>query len=282
MNRLGFLLAFISLLPSAYASEDELRILNLSVSIWPEYDDPRVLVMFDGSVSDDVALPAVIRFPIAPNADVRSACAIMPSGKHTHESWNTDLDDPNPHFAYTLVERDFHAEYYYSPLKEGIRRSLDFRFAALHAIGDLQAEILEPLGAEFFTVSPLPGRSFSNSKGLLVHSVSLGPLKKGEEARVLISYEKEDSRPTTVLLGERGEGMGTYKIIITVAGVAGLAAIGYFVFRRRPDRRRVTRAGARRGATGHGAEKVTPSFCSVCGAALSPGDRFCRECGRNV
>ncbi|MFB0534996.1 MAG: hypothetical protein ACETWR_08440 [Anaerolineae bacterium] len=39
--------------PAAAQSSTELRLERAHVSVWPEYDDPRLLILYEGAFVDD-------------------------------------------------------------------------------------------------------------------------------------------------------------------------------------------------------------------------------------
>ena len=59
----------------------DLRITRLQLSIWPEYDDPRVLLIIRGELADGAAFPTHVTLPIPKNAELIGAGMISELGE---------------------------------------------------------------------------------------------------------------------------------------------------------------------------------------------------------
>ena len=60
------LLVLISAWPAA--AQDTLTIPQASLKLWPEFDDPGVLVIFAGDFANGAAFPQDVAFPVAEGA----------------------------------------------------------------------------------------------------------------------------------------------------------------------------------------------------------------------
>ena len=75
MKRILFaLLIFLALSQtlSIWAQDTVTTLDQLTADIWPDYDQPSVLVLLTGTLPDDVAYPATITVPIPDDATVNA------------------------------------------------------------------------------------------------------------------------------------------------------------------------------------------------------------------
>jgi len=68
MRKLIMMLALLVLLlvPVPVQAQDDIHLSSVSVDIWPEYDQPAVLVIYHIVLSSDVVLPATLTLHIPP------------------------------------------------------------------------------------------------------------------------------------------------------------------------------------------------------------------------
>lgn len=86
-------LAFV--FPLTASVQETTRIASI-VSLWPEYDQPGVLVQYQGKRADteQKRLPEDVAFLVPTGVGVTAACAIQSDGQHTSETWKeADADD---------------------------------------------------------------------------------------------------------------------------------------------------------------------------------------------
>jgi hypothetical protein len=291
-GRLRFLAigaAVAILLLSAQASaapEEGPGFKQLKVSIWPEYDDPRVLVMWELELAEDVALPTTVKYALPAGAQVASACAIDASGQHIPAQVQS-TGEGDLVVSYELNERSTHIEFYYNPAIGAERREFTYSLLPLSAADELLVEVQRPLRATEFSLAPAPKATFSDSQGFQYHRYEFGRTEAGQELRFTISYEKPDAIPSMQAAASGGTanapGNSDYVLPLIVLGLASVFGV-LFVFlrsrgRQKPKPRRAAHGGrkaAMRPAVGSPAAR----FCTGCGEPLRAEAVFCTACGR--
>ncbi|MDA8235255.1 MAG: hypothetical protein M0Z31_10725 [Clostridia bacterium] len=89
---LALVLLTVPLSP-AYAAGD-MTMKDFSISVWPEYDDPRVLVIYQGTFVNTTGaeLPknTEVKFNIPKGAEIGMACELVDGGGHSCQPYKTD------------------------------------------------------------------------------------------------------------------------------------------------------------------------------------------------
>jgi hypothetical protein len=119
--------------------------------------------------------------------------------------------------------------------------------------------------------------------GFLYRETTLGGLDTGQTLSFRIQYSKEDPRLTvdTLPIAEPADDGGGvplgWPVLAAMAAVVivGIVALAWYRYSQRQP------AAARPGAPGRPGGRTTggAAYCTQCGQALSPEDRFCSRCG---
>ncbi len=296
----GVLALLVAMVPSSSLAEGSLRLKQVSVSLMPEYDDPRVLVMYTGEVTQGTSLPVQIKFRVPSKVAMTATCSIYPNGKHSNEPYDLKEDDGYATVTYRLTEPKFHVEFYAKAPEGQTDKSFSYDFQSFFPIDNLEFGIQQPLRATNFNVTPAAQPAGTDSEGFQFYHLTYSDVKPDDKpVQLKVSYTKTDPNPSKAK-GQSGTGGSKnddYKPLLVLIGVMMAGAIGYFAFssyrRRRlaPAYSRPATRAARRemamaavGGSGGIPKSVSTSggrgFCSNCGASLDKDDRFCPSCGR--
>ncbi|RMF84813.1 MAG: hypothetical protein D6736_18570, partial [Nitrospinota bacterium] len=104
------------------ATASELRIAFLRVSIWPEYDDPRVLIMLRGTFTPDSPLPATVRFTVPEDIEVIGAGMVSEQGELLLHPHQVEQEGEKNRLRFLLPRSEFFVEYYYAPFEGTVER----------------------------------------------------------------------------------------------------------------------------------------------------------------
>lgn len=189
-------IALFFLLATGSGWAESLEIGRWRVAIWPEYDDPGALVVYDGRFVDPTAFPAKTRFILPKGVVISDACSLSPGGQHfcqlykihdkgTYDEVELWLPYPNFYVSLHLPPPDLNQE----------QRQLDFLLQTNHKVERLEVDIQEPLRSREFAITP-PGGERSQRKEFQHHLYVLENLAKGEQHGFGIRYLKADARPS--------------------------------------------------------------------------------------
>lgn len=288
----------------AYAEGEEPRIKQMKLSVWPEYDEPRVLVMYDGTFADTTGFPKQVRFRVPKGADISQVCGINEKGDHLCQLFEIKQEADFNVVTYTLPVPHFFLEYYYNPVGNEPLRNIAYTFSAQQPTDKLDIEVQQPLRSTDFNVKPTPLSTGADPQGFKYAQLSFDKVVPDQKIELNISYTKQDSRPS-VPKKQQASGNGfadssNLNLWLLLGGAAALGLLAYVVVNKRSSRFAMQavgyseKAGSRGqypstsgrvkqpGRRGTGANVSGGKFCTGCGAPLAREDRFCPQCGKRA
>lgn len=317
MKRLTFLstLLLLCLVPLiSVQAQGSTRLDSLQVSLWPEYDDPRLLVLIDGVL----ATPGqTVQVPAPAGALINAVASFNEEGRLVDTPYQTSSDlEGNQVLTFTPASTSFRVEYYTPLLSNGDERTFTFSLPSSYLItADGLIEILLPPDANSVEGDPplnpaessLLGaadlaRSFSNLEGegpveqTLRYNNPTGALSVPETAR---QAQAPQPAPAPATTSTADDNSGNLLTIGLIAGAVLLIALGgYGLWRtRQPAQPALVTTSQRRdrprqkpvppaGPAASSGPVSAPMgvagrdrYCRQCGAEFGSEDRFCRHCG---
>jgi hypothetical protein len=289
-------LILISVLPAA-AQGTDLSITQGMLRLWPEYDDPGLLVILSGDFADTATFPQKVAFPVAAGARNIQATANDPTRGLLSQPWQME----GGKLTYTLPQPGFQIEYYVDRPPSGNQREITYSFEAPYAMNSLEIAVQQPARATDFTVTPKPISTTQGADGLTYHVVRLENLKAGDKQDITISYVKPDSGLTAPQLAlpsgtpavqtqapAPAQTTPTNWLPYLLIGLGLLVLVGLGVYwflqqrqpvRPAPETRQTVQPKTTEPTTVRPPVDAGVAFCTQCGRALRPDDRFCAQCG---
>ncbi len=276
----------------------DIRLKYLRVSIWPEYDDPRVLVIVRGELTPESPVPTQLRLPLPKGAELLGAEMISAQDEllnHPHQRLTGDTFDT---LELTLPAHRFFAEWYYDPFGQRTsERQFTYALALPYAVAQLDIDILQPNAATEFRTEPAAMREDVNARGGRHHLFSYQNLEPQIAKTLKVTYIKTTDAPSVAKPKAASEAQQTgpsrnTKTWVAFAMLAGFAVIfvgGVLMFKNKqataPPLSPTTTAppATALSQTDPGtvrASAVAPNFCPGCGRQLDATYQFCPGCGR--
>jgi len=285
---LGLMLA----LPLQAAAQDEIRIASLNVKLWPEDDQPSMLVISDFQVQPGAALPLRVNFRLPQDATL-NAIAALDNGSYI----NSESEGPKVEGEWQVVTAivntatTYRIEYYQPLSISGKSRQFSYLWPGDYQVDAFSVSVQQPPDVTSMTTDPAYPPT-QGSDGLTYYNGAVTSLKAGEQYTLNIQYEKTSDNLTVTSpnvqpsapLNENTSGrvsLNNYiPYIIGIAGVILVAAgLGYYFWgRQRPVQQRHRRRSHAQTAEDEAGEV----YCPQCGQRARPGDRFCRVCGTRL
>lgn len=281
------------------AAQTPPAIERLGIALWPEYDQPSVLVIYRAAFAPDVSYPAQVTLPIPAGVGEPFAVAVRaPDGSLLYaEGYERTVQGDWALITFLADTPDVQLEYYDSLERQGDERQFAFTWPGGFDIGSLSYEVQHPVGAADMTLEPPPDSQLTRNDGLLYSLAELGPLAAGETRQVAFRY----TRPTDTLSVDVAQAAipavapaldaepSLTPYLLWALGLLGLALVaagGVLVWR---SRRAVTPAAKRsRARKPRRPQADEPSldagrvFCHQCGAQGAVNDAYCRRCGAKL
>ncbi len=287
---LGIFLAF----PSSAFAQTKINLASMNVQLWPEYDQPSMLVITDFTAAADTKFPVDVDFRIPLDANLIAVAAYAEDGNLI----NAVFEGPTASgewqvFTVTLEGARAHFEYYQPITFSGNQRVFSYLWDGDHAVDAFDMRVLEPADTTSLTTVPKLN-SISQENGLKYFKGEPLKLKAGEQFALNLQYNKTTE---TLIASSQGVqpsapvdentpgrvSLNNYLPYI-VGGVGVLLIVGGFVYYLRAGRSTSKRARRRANAKSGESEEESEEdlYCPQCGTRAKPNDRFCRVCGGRI
>jgi hypothetical protein len=284
---LGLLLSFQ---PARAQGGPSLSLVD--VWIWPEYDQPAVLVIEHLTVSQSTFLPATMTFRIPAAAEKPHALAVGQTPDSVADTpYTLEADGKWMKVTVEVVAPYIQLEYYDPSIsKNGKDRGFTYEWPGNYAVENFHVELQQPFDAGEMTMEPMLANVTPVAGGLTYYTDDFGALAAGETFTLNVGYVKESDALTVSFLDvqpsapvdENTAGrvsLDTY--LPWLVGAFGVLMItgGVYYYLRGSARQRPS---ARRRHVSHEEPGEGQTYCPQCGTRARGGDRFCRICGTRL
>ena len=285
-----------------------LRFAALKVSLWPEYDRPDVLVIYDITLPADTALPAFLDIRIPARAGQPLAVAYQqPNGNLVNTDYTYSATPKWGTIHIKTMMPNIHIEYYDPALKkEGNQRQFAFHWPGGFHVDAVSLVVQQPATAKNIKISPSMGTGEVAADGLTYYHAQLGALRSDQTFDITITYTKNDNTLSIDTLHANNNAAGIPPTEMPVAGettwqkmmpwaitllgiVLIFAGLGWYWFSTHamPEAPRPPAPSPRplppeALAADMDAEADKVRYCPECGTRALPGDKFCRVCGTRL
>ena len=244
---LGIFLAF----PSLAFAQTDITLESVNVQLWPEYDQPSMLVITDFTVAAGTTFPVDLSFRIP------------------LDEWQV--------FTVT-VEADTARFEYYQPITfSGTQRVFSYLWDGDYAVNAFNMRALEPADTTSLTTVPKLS-SISQADGLKYFEGKPVKLKAGEQYALSLQYNKTTDK---LIASAQGNQLSAPVNEDTPGRV--LLIVGGLVYYLRSGRSTSKKARRRAHTVNTESEEaVEEVYCPQCGTRAKSNDRFCRVCGARI
>jgi hypothetical protein len=273
-----------------------LELATWDTQVWPEYDQPSVLVITGGSFGTETSFPQQVRVPIPADAAIHAVAYPGAGGNLLSLDWTVEAGVDGQTVVFDLNQTSFVVEYYADIISPPSNRSFDLTLVAPYAVQQASLALRQPSRSGNLQTTPAMIPGGMDDLGNPSYTLDLGALAAGDATSLQVSYTKADTQPS-VASGPAAPvadaSSATPSVWPWLAGVAAAVIAGgvtfYMVQRRRAasaSRQSRRRAARREGAqlarqTSGGAAPGASAtrFCVQCGQKFEGSDKFCRNCG---
>lgn len=299
MKRTLILLLLLLFLPTTFVQgQTAVTLESLKVELWPDYDQQAVLVLLTGTLPANTPLPVTLTVPLPAGADFNVAARITPDDVMTDQGMAPTV--AGDQVTFPLTESRFRVEYYQPYTASDTQRSFTFSWQSDSiTVDQLSVTLQQPLAATDVTIVPAPNNVSEGQDGLTYHVLPDQAVAAGDTYSAEITYTMSAPMLTVNFLEEdtvTGEDLPVldavpvesggfdWQLLLISLGVLILVGVGiwYFLGSRAATSRRPAKPKPQRPAKQHPARQTAVNFCHQCGESLTPGDKFCRNCGTAV
>lgn len=284
------LLGVFLIFPSPTLAQSQITFDKVQVQLWPEYDQPSMLVIFDFTVSKNILLPAQVTFRLPKDANV-IAVAFEKNGTLIDANSSPTKQEGEWQILTITVDAvtTYHFEYYEPISINGRTRKFSYLWAGDYAVKAFNVKVQEPVDTISLTSDPALEKTQENRATF--YSSKPVSLTAGEQFTLKLRYEKSSdaltvpaSQVQTAPIDETTSGripLSSYLPYI-LGGVGGVLIVGGLLYYFLSNRERAQKPRRRTRAPSETESGASTVHCHQCGTRAKPGDRFCRVCGTRL
>jgi len=303
-----FLVLCLSLTVITSAQADTLRISQMEISIWPEYDRPETLVIYRISFSSLTDFPARVSIRIPSSSGAPYLVAMKDLDGLLYDLEYTLISDGSwNRIEFITSSPDLQIEFY-DPVNQltDAKHEYSYRWVSDYPIDALTLEVQKPKFATTMTTEPDLGAGVVNTDdGLTYYTADIGEISQGVILNLKLSYLKTNDELSASLMtvhavnpienqnGPMYIGKEILQSVVenqtlTTTIVLLLAAILLFIvvslLSSRFNKVRLPVRKTKPNEESDPADSVEKSqvYCHQCGKRARPGDLFCRVCGSKL
>ena len=286
---LGMFLAF----PISASAQSDAALSFVTVQLWPEYDDPSMLVIVDFQAAANTTLPATLTFRIPAEANLIAVASDTGNGQFLDHPYT----GPNPEGEYQtfsmVIEQNIPYRFeYYEPLSyNGDERIFSYLWNNEYAVENFQYLFLEPLDVTEVSLDP-KHTAQETFNGLNYYDGAPVKLAAGEQYSLKASYTKttdtlvSDAQSVQIAEPVNEDTPGRVSLANSlpyiIGGLGIIMIAGGLMYYFQWGRHSAASPKQRRRIKSNTESDATSVYCPQCGSRAKPSDRFCRTCGARL
>jgi len=289
----ALLIAGAICLPASALAQTPITLSSLKVQLWPEYDQPSMLVIYDFQLGAGTTLPVSVSIRFPKDANLVAVAVQGADGSLMNADYLESAGDDTWQSVVIQVQNatTYRIEYYQPLGRSGDQRQFSYQWTGQYRVEDFGVSVRMPADATLVSADPAL-QTTQPAGGTSFMQKGFGSLAAGEPFTLKLSYSRSsealtasqgDLQPSQPLDGSTPGRVMLSNYLPYILGALGLLLIAggalYFW--------ESSRAGATRGkrhlSRALGAiEGKGDVYCNQCGARAQSGDRFCRVCGTRL
>jgi len=299
------LLFFLLLIPAGMVKADNpITFDTVEIDLWPEYDQPTMLVIYHIFISPGTTLPVTMTLHIPARVGdpahvaTRGADGILyntPFKRTVAGDWS----------AVTVTATTLEVQFeYYDPalIKNGANRSFSYEWQGEDDVNSLAIQVQQPVGATNMQITPSLGLGTAGNSGIVFYNSTVGTVKAGTKFSVSLQYQKNNDaltasnlqvQPSAPISAQTpGRALSLYTVVsLALGGLGALLLVGGGIWYWRssrspgPTRKRHTLRPQKlpvQASTPVETPAADGVYCHQCGNRAREGDVFCRLCGTKL
>jgi hypothetical protein len=267
--------------PFSAQAQNPIKLATLQVQLWPEYDQPSMLTIYDFNLPDGILLPVNVSIGIPNDAHLNAVAYQTADGKQI----NADYVGPTLNADRQIVtvkiqsQATYHLEFYEPLTKSGKQRDFTYLWSGDYAVDDLSVSVRIPIDTSNIITEPMM-KPAQNTDGSDFLKNDFGLIGEGQQFTLRVTYTKTSDKLTVAQQNVQPSQPLTSNTPGRLILVNYLPYVFGLLFWS-SSRVRKTR-GHKRARSQKGNEPESEIYCSQCGTRARMGDRFCRVCGARL
>lgn len=283
-------LSIFLIAPITASAQGEIKFDNLTVQLWPEFDQPAMLVIYDFTLAEGTSLPVDVNLRFPKDANI-IAVAYQDSSGLLNAAFQGPVEEGEWQVLTVTVDTQttYRIEYYAALTISGAQRDYDYLWPGDYGVGTFDASVRVPVDTTNITTAPVMTETTATGSEERILAWTANDLKAGQQVPITLTYNKTSDRLSTAgqpvqagTVDDSTQGrvsLSNYlPYILGGLGVVLIVAGGLYFWQTsqgkpEPRKRHHTPSDNNEGGD---------VYCSQCGNRAKAGDRFCRSCGTRI
>ena len=150
-------LMVVCLFPVGAQAQTSISFNAVAVDIWPEYDQPSVLVIDHYTLGADVTLPANLELRVPIQASVNAVAVSDDSGALITADYQRKVSGDWAILSVESTSQNIQVEYYDQYIQQGDIRQYDFVWPGNYPVDAFSVNFQQPVGATNLKLTPALG-----------------------------------------------------------------------------------------------------------------------------
>lgn len=274
MRKIAFcpsLLILLFLAVPTHAQGTATAVNFLSVEIWPDYDQPAVLILLTGTLPDDTPLPTTLTLPLPAAAQLNAVARIDNDNVLTDDIVYSQNANG---ITFTTPDLRFRLEYYVPYASEENGRFYTFTWQSPLFVAQTAVTVQQPAAASEMRLEPTAVNSSSDhGDGLTYHNLPSVTIPPNASYTVQLHYTMTAPRLTVETSTQPATTNtptipNTYFLLAAASATFVIIYVGWHYIKQRQHKQQP--------------DRQPHTFCHNCGTPASPSDTFCRQCATRL
>ncbi len=287
--------ALFLLTPTLVEAQAALIFDEVTIQVWPEFDQPAALVIVDLHLAENTPLPQTLKIRIPKGANLIAVALDSGAGQGllTVPYEPPILEGEYEVLTLAITEAaTYRLEYYALLTKNGATRNYDLIWPGDYAVQKLYVSVQKPAGARDLKTDPALTEALPAPDGFVYWQGLFENLAANQVFSLKVSYAKDDDslsieqetpQPGSSLDEAQGGSLALDVILPWVLAGLGILLVSGGVYWFWQSGQTAAGNPARRKRSPHATEEADNRvYCSQCGKRAEPGDGFCRACGARL
>ena len=278
--------------PNFVFAQSNFTIDNVTVQLWPEYDQPSMLVITDFKLPANATLPMNLAFRIPKDANLIAVAGYTADGLLANAAFDGPTDAGEwQTFTITLDSSAARFEYYQPLTFNGNQRIFSYLWDGAYAVDAFNIRVLEP--ADTTALTTIPNLvSIEEKDGLKYYHGDPVKLAKGDQFALSLDYQKSSQTLIVSTQGVRpaspvdentpGRISLNNTLPYLIGGLGVIMIVGGLIYYLRSGNKGAKKSRRRQHSNPAAEESESDVYCAQCGTRAQNGDRFCRICGSRI
>ncbi len=277
-------------LPVPTNAQGQLALDTVTVQLWPEFDQPAMLVIYDFTLSEGTSLPVDVTLRIPTDATL-IAVAYAPTGNLLNVPYQELYEEGDWQVVTLTVDTaaPYHIEYYAPLTRLNAQRDYVYLWPGEYAVGTFNVSVKVPVDTTEITTDPQMRNVAPEGSAQTSLEWGTTELEAGEQLPIKLTYTRTSDQLSvsnqpleTGAVDESTQGrVSLSNYLPYILGGLGILLIvgGGIYFWQTSQGKPTPRKRHRSRDEDRDSEDI---YCHQCGKRAQTGDRFCRTCGTRL